>query len=223
MYPFEVAWYKKQEMTVFYEGNPLLDRLAPFMQPQPKENKLMFLPGSRHQEIKTLMPIFVELIVKIKAAYPELMIGIARAESIPQEELLSYFPHEQICKNVFTIVEPQEKYPWLQQAFLAIAKPGTCTLELALLNTPSIIAYKVNPFTYWLARAVVCIDYMALPNLFLEKPVYKEFLQSDCNIESLYTEIENQYQDFLYHPTKYAKQLEELTHLKNHFLLIKYS
>jgi lipid-A-disaccharide synthase len=46
---------------------------------------------------------------------------------------------------------------------------GTASLEVALMERPLVVVYRVSPLSYWVGRALVRVRHIALPNLLLEK------------------------------------------------------
>jgi lipid-A-disaccharide synthase len=68
---------------------------------------------------------------------------------------------------------------------LALATSGTVTLELALAKTPMVVAYKINKLTELILRSLLLTKYVALPNILGGEPIVPEFLQADCNPDTL--------------------------------------
>ncbi len=70
----------------------------------------------------------------------------------------------------------------LAAADLAITKSGTVNLELALLNVPQVVFYRVSLFTYWVARTFFkfAIPFMSPPNLVLMRSIVPELLQEQA-------------------------------------------
>jgi lipid-A-disaccharide synthase len=101
---------------------------------------------------------------------------------------------------------------------MAITKPGTVTLELALLNVPAIIFYKTSWITYFLAKLVVNIKVMGLPNLFLNKIIYKEFIQGDCTVDNIFKEIKNIYDGYLQNSGYYLNIKKNLKEVRDNLI-----
>lgn len=79
-------------------------------------------------------------------------------------------------------------------ADLAITKSGTVNLELALLNVPQVVVYRLNPITAWIARNYLkfSIPFASPPNLVVMKPIVPELLQEQAtpaNIEHAVLEL----------------------------------
>ena len=68
---------------------------------------------------------------------------------------------------------------------LAIAVSGTVTLELALLDIPTIVVYKTSAFNYFVAKYLLKVGYISLPNLTLGEEVFPELIQGRCTLEEL--------------------------------------
>jgi lipid-A-disaccharide synthase len=54
------------------------------------------------------------------------------------------------------------------------------TLELALANVPMIVAYKVSRAEEFIARRLIQVPSIVLPNLILGENAVPEFVQADC-------------------------------------------
>ncbi len=66
-----------------------------------------------------------------------------------------------------------------------VAASGTVTLELALLDVPTVVTYRLSPLSLWLARRLVRLDYFSLVNLIAAEEVIPELLQQEVTPESI--------------------------------------
>ena len=73
----------------------------------------------------------------------------------------------------------------LRAADAALLKPGTSTLEAALLDCPMVVAARTNPLTAWLLRRLVHLDTLTMPNLIAGEAVVPEFLQQAARPEAI--------------------------------------
>jgi lipid-A-disaccharide synthase len=73
----------------------------------------------------------------------------------------------------------------VHHARAALVKSGTSTLETALEGTPFVVAYRTHPITFWLARRLVRVEYVALANLVVGSRVVPELLQGEATPERL--------------------------------------
>ena len=70
---------------------------------------------------------------------------------------------------------------------------------------PSVIAYRMNPVTAWLAKRLVKVRYVNLINLILEREAVPEFLLNRCQPELLTPAIV----DLLTMPERSQRQKED--------------
>jgi lipid-A-disaccharide synthase len=68
-------------------------------------------------------------------------------------------------------------------------KSGTTTLEAALAGTPFVVAYRMNPGSYLLARRLVKVPHIALANLVANERVVPELVQDEASPEALSEEL----------------------------------
>jgi lipid-A-disaccharide synthase len=66
---------------------------------------------------------------------------------------------------------------------------GTATLECLLLKRPMVVAYRLSPLSYQLARRMVRTRYFALPNLLSGEPLVREVIQDEVKPELLGREV----------------------------------
>jgi len=209
IYPFEVDWYKKRGIDATWLGYPFYSELEPYFDARKrKENLIAIIPGSRTVEIERLLPLFLNVVKRLGEHDKSIRFALPLAESIDKKIVKK---HLDDARCDVDIVEGEEKKrEVLSRCCLAITKPGTITLELALLGLPAVVAYKASWFTYRFAKSIVKIEYMALPNLFLPSPVYQEFIQADCTPEKIYAGALKLYKSFLANDDKYRASQEKL-------------
>jgi lipid-A-disaccharide synthase len=183
LFPFEVGWYKQHGMTVRYLGNPVFDRLVSAMrQPHEQLFRLGVFPGSRRQEIELFVPVLSEVIAQLVQQFPALEIVVFEAPHI-DKQLLE--PLLAVAPGQVKLVPPASRVAIMQTCAVALTKAGTVTLELGLLRVPTIIFYKAYWLTYWLAKKLVSIDRMGLPNIITKQDLMPEFIQQDCTLINL--------------------------------------
>jgi len=68
----------------------------------------------------------------------------------------------------------------LSEATVAIASTGTVTLECAYFGVPAVALYKTSPQTYWIARRLVTVKYLSMPNILADEPLFPEFIQHEA-------------------------------------------
>lgn len=187
--PFEVDFYAKHNYDkATYIGNPLVDELEAFTPNSHfiDENQLTekpivaLLPGSRPNEVNKVLPTML----KVVNQFPNYQFVIAGVDSMKKEI------DEHLSKAELEIpVVYNQTYDLVVNAKAAIVTSGTATLEVALLNTPLVLVYNANAVSYFIAKNLVNIDFIGLPNLIMEKEMIKELIQNDFTTEKLANEL----------------------------------
>ena len=144
---------------------------------------ILILPGSRHNEVEKLLPTFVDATKELDKKYNNLMYVLPTVKTV--EKRVERILTEKNVKNIRILHSREEKGEAMLKATAAIAASGTVSLELAIMKIPHIIAYKVAPLTAWLARHLLKIKSVNLPNILLDERVVPELLQEDCNAEKI--------------------------------------
>jgi lipid-A-disaccharide synthase len=171
--PFEQDLLSSKGVNSQFMGHPLLDSLeANNNGNQKKENILALLPGSRKQEVSKILPVLIEA----ASRFTDLTPVVAGA---PGLDISIYKLAED---NGIQVVFGKTR-ELLSKSSSAIITSGTATLEAAILNTKHVIAYKTNSFNFAIAKAVVKVDSIGLPNLILDKKFVPELIQGDCTAD----------------------------------------
>ncbi len=189
--PFEKAFFAKHRMEVKFVGHPLLDAIAKRKEFDKKERikelgldeekpVISLLPGSRKQEIKTMLPIMK----KAAENYSDYQIAVAGAPS--QDE---NFYREIIDFKKVGFIE-NRTYDLLEISDAAMVTSGTATLETALFDVPQVVCYKGNWLSYSIAKRLVKVDFIALVNLIMGKEIVTELIQNKLNPKNLKKELE---------------------------------
>ncbi|HEY1114117.1 MAG TPA: lipid-A-disaccharide synthase [Chitinophagaceae bacterium] len=183
--PFEEPFYAQRNYPVEYVGHPLVQVVNEFLvshggEAEPPKNLVALLPGSRKQEINTILPIMLET----ARACPQYQFVVAKAPGLDDD---FYRPYLQPYSNVRTV--NNETYALLAQASAALVASGTATLETALFGVPQVVCYKTSTITYEIARRLLKIQYISLVNLIMDKPVVTELIQHDLTVENVVREL----------------------------------
>jgi lipid-A-disaccharide synthase len=143
---------------------------------------LLVLPGSRGGEVARHLAVF-------GAA-----AGIVRDRLGAVEIVLPTVPHlvGRVHQGIAEwpvapriVIEPEEKWAAFRQARAALAASGTVTLELALAQVPTVLAYKVTLLEEMIARAMIKVKMVGLANIILDEMVMPELLQRQATAQSL--------------------------------------
>ena len=216
VYPFEVEWYKKNELETEFLGWPGYEKIEPSANKIiKKQNKIALCPGSRKSEIKIMLPIFLKTAQIISEQHPEISFILPIAKYISKGQIETEIKKYNLENKVKIIKDNENIFDELSSCCLAVSKPGTITLILALLKVPTVIAVKIPLITYFIAKMIFQKSYVGLPNLFLEKEVFKELIQSECTTENITKEIEKLYETFKNNQQSYQQKLKELEEIQN--------
>ena len=175
IFPFEKAWYAERvpELRVEFVGHPVVDRygeLHPAREEASGAPGIVLLPGSRPSELKRHLPVFAEALRSIRAVVPELRARMILPDALAPQGRAFGFP-------VDVQIDSGDLATALAQADVAIAKSGTVTLECAYFGVPTVVMYKTSWATYAIAKRIVQVKYVAMPNLLANLEVFPEFLQ----------------------------------------------
>jgi len=102
------------------------------------------------------------------------------------------------------------RYDLMASCDAVMAASGTVTLELAILNVPMVVAYRVAPLTFFLGRLLVKVPFFTLVNLVAGEQVVVELLQHEATPEKISEELKRLLDDH----NAYAamkKRLEQIT------------
>ena len=187
--PFEKEFFPRYGVPVQYVGNPLIDKVMEhqFSSIGEGTGTIALLPGSRSAELRFLMPRFaaLEKLVRADSRFDRYQLVIAAPASINEREYLSFLP-----SNTSIEIISNRTYDILKQSDAAVICSGTASLEAALIGTPQVVCYGFGTVTYLLARLLVHgIRYISLANLILDRPVFRELIQSEANPDAMFREL----------------------------------
>jgi len=181
--PFEKEFYRKHGLKAEYVGHPLLDISLPKRgKEEIKESLdinhdktpiLGLLPGSRNEEIETLLPAMIGAAEIISQDYPHLYCILPLASTVKEDVVAPYIKNAKIDIKTERL-DTKEILKIVDLAFIA---SGTATLEAAIMETPMVIAYKVSFLSYMLGRFLIKVSHIGLVNLVAGKAVVPELIQ----------------------------------------------
>ena len=205
VFPEEARYFEKKGASVTWVGHPLVDRmrLTPTREEsraalgiEPDQIAIALVPASRRQELKYMMPIAFEAARQLQSKLLETAESHKSNSQSPlfwiPLSLEAYRPAIEAAIEHYglraTLVSGQTQEV-LSAADLAITKSGTVNLELALLNVPQVVFYRVSPFTYSIARLLkFSIPFMSPPNLVVMRSIVPELLQEKATAENIVNE-----------------------------------
>ncbi len=184
IFPFEYDVYKEAGAPVEFVGHPLLDIVKPawerteaeaWVGKHPGHPLVLLMPGSRLMEIEKMLPNLLAGAKLLKKQLPEVQFAMPRAGTIPLELLQSKIK----ASGLEIKITEGHNYDLFSVADLALATSGTVTLEAALCGLPSIIVYRTSALNAFIARRVINIPNIGLPNIVAGRQILPELLQED--------------------------------------------
>lgn len=190
LFPFEVDFFAKENIAVECFGHPLLE-LVKKTKSKPqifreyqlslKKKLICLFAGSRKQEIVVHLPLLLETAEILSADENLQFVCVLASEN--HRALAQKYCSAWAKKNVLFV--SGDFYNLAGWADLALACSGTVTLELAILQIPTIIFFRTSFLTFFLARYCFGIKRLGLPNIVCKENWMPELLQKDCTPKKL--------------------------------------
>jgi len=186
--PYEPPYFEKYGLQCTFAGHPVIENTANLTGDPlafktkygiPEHCTLMsVLPGSRHSEIKRLVPVFKKTLRQLKNEFPGLFLVIPSVAAISQE-VEAAFADLEVPHRI--ILGQYERYAAFRSSVFALAASGTVSLELTACGTPHVIAYKFGDVTNLILKRFVGTRYANLINILADELVIPEFVLEHCD------------------------------------------
>jgi len=180
LFPFEEDFYKARGLSATFVGHPLLDPILNIhyngSQKNHVEPLIGLLPGSRPDEVRRHMPVMLEVCERIVKDWPGARFILFAAPDL-NTEIYSEVLGPGARLPFFLEIVRDENYTWRSQLDVAVTASGLEALESALLGIPMAVIYKMPWVTYLVARAIVTIPHIAIPNILAGRLLVPEFIQ----------------------------------------------
>lgn len=193
IFPEEATYYQKAGANVEWVGHPLVDILA---EPLPKAKArsaleiaetaqvITLLPASRQQELRYIMPAMFAAAARIQSQQPAVKFLIPVSLPDFREEIALAAKSYGLNARILDKADGQQA---IAAADVVINKSGTANLEVALMNVPQVVMYRLSNLTALVAKYVVRFtgDYVSPVNLMENQPIVPEFLQWAATPEAI--------------------------------------
>jgi lipid-A-disaccharide synthase len=181
VFPFEEELFRRAGVETRFVGHPLLEE--PGVEPTPAELRqrlgvspatrlVGLLPGSRAAELRAHLMPMVEAGRILSATRPDVVSVVALApglEAMVPEELRAGDGRVRAMSGVTRSLQAA--------ATCCAVASGTATLETALAGTPLVVVYRTGGVNYAIARRLVQLKYIGLPNIVAGAEVAPELIQ----------------------------------------------
>jgi lipid-A-disaccharide synthase len=197
LFPFEVDLYRARGLDVHFVGYPLAEEVRPTRPIEqtreryglPLDRPLVsVLPGSRAKTVAHNLPVMLDALRLLgdRAAF-----AVSSAPGLDRERVAS----QVAAAGLDVAIVEGDTYNLLAASDVVAVTSGTSTVECALLERPMVVVYRMSPISYAIARRLVKVPYIAMPNLLLGERVIPELIQGSLSGESLAAELERYLDD----------------------------
>jgi len=186
IFPFEKDWYAKRvpKLRVEFVGHPMVGRFVsegrvtrvPDTEKlgtrRARPSEILLLPGSRKSELQRHLPVMLGALKLIREKLPDI-----RTKMVLPDEALKQLANKLSTLPSDTEIQIGNLPQALAQADVAIASTGTVTVECAFFGVPTVTLYKTSWLTYQIAKRIVTVKSLTMPNLLANEEVFPEFVQ----------------------------------------------
>ncbi len=190
--PFEKSFYDKFDVPATFVGHNLADYIP--LENDPKvarrllnlpENGfyLALLPGSRTGEVSALSPIFLEACQSLIKVYSTMEILVPMVNDTLQNMFKDI--SKKFGKNLKLRVIKGNSRQVIAASDAVLLASGTATLEAMMIGRPMVVCYKISKFSEFIARKLLKVNVVSLPNLLIYSHPVTELLQDDCTPKNI--------------------------------------
>jgi lipid-A-disaccharide synthase len=189
LFPFETEYYDRAGVPATFVGHPVIDRFGPPRDRaelirsaglDPAREVVALLPGSRRSEIDRILPGLLASAILLGRRRPGVQFLLQRASTLPAELIEGPLRDAGLEEAVIH----DRDYPDILTACSAgVVASGTASLEAAVAGLPMVVVYRAHPVTYRIARLLVEIDHVAMPNVIAGRRVVPELVQGEFKPE----------------------------------------
>ena len=196
LFPFEEGYYQRHGVAVRFVGHPLADEIPLEVDKKglreslglPVEKTLVaLLPGSRANEWRYHTEPFIETARWLHQRAPEVHFAVAAPSTQGRQRFEEAL--QRLGPELPVSLYDGQSREVIGASDVVLTVSGTATLETLLLKRPMVVAYRMGPLSYLIAKALVRVPYIALPNLLAGRQVVPELIQADVRPDRLGAEI----------------------------------
>ena len=201
--PFEAPFYQQAGVPVTFVGHPMLDMVqvatgrdqaAASFGLDPSRKIVGLFPGSRKNEIERLLPVIIGAAALLKKRFPDIQFVLPLASTLTEGDMVPQLT----AAGIQARITRDRIHDLIRACDAVITVSGTVTLEIALVETPMVIIYRLSALTYQVAKRLVKVEHIGLCNIVAGEGVVKELIQDDANPEAIAAEISHILEDTAY-------------------------
>ncbi len=179
IFPFETELYRRAGVPVSFVGHPLLARLPPpTLASVP--SVLGLLPGSRRAIVERHLSLLLDAADRLHQRFPDLHVQLFRPRELDESLYRAAIGNRAWIELVY-----DSNYEKRKKLSLAIGVSGTAALENMLLGIPMVIMYRLSSVTYQIAKRLIRIPFVGIPNILAGRAVVPELLQGAATADNI--------------------------------------
>ncbi len=239
LFPFELPVYERYKHPAICVGHPLMHTIDYSLLERPinqRRSELVWhndglqqffierfdevsqlicvMPGSRRGEITAILPLMLDGIQKLLLLDPKLCFIIPTVDQNHQYIVQDVIDQRSEQLRAAIVVVYDDSQPTFSQQAMAASDivmlaSGTATLEAMLLERPMVVVYQLNQLTYQIAKRLVKVPYVGLPNILANTAIVPELIQDQASGDNICRTVMR-----LLQPRAYAEQLQALIDTK---------
>jgi len=191
LFPYEPKYFTPYRLPTDFVGHPVIESNIIYGDKTnfkkswniSDDQKIMaILPGSRKNEVARLFPVFLSAAQKFYEKNPDYIFVVPTVHTV-EDKVRKMVQNTTL--PVIVLSSEYDRYDALKASEVAVAASGTVALELAMVDVPHIIAYRVAPFTAFIARHFLKIQFVNLSNILLGREIVPELLQENCTEDKI--------------------------------------
>lgn len=190
--PFEQDYYRDHGIPARFVGHPLADEIPMSLDQRqarldlglPKEGVMIaLLPGSRRNEWHYHAKRFLQAALWCRERRQGLRFAVPsvtkKASKVFEQARQRFAPDLPV-----SLIDGCSQQV-ITAADVVLTVSGTATLETLLLRRPMVVAYRMGAISYRIARLLVKVPYISLPNLLADRALVPELIQDQVTPEKL--------------------------------------
>ena len=201
--PFEKDCYKDTDLDVHFTGHPLTDTVKKDKKPEqarrllslPESTTIGLFPGSRPGEIKRVLPVLLDTAKRIRESKPDCQFVLPMASSLKNTD---FQPFQQPIEALSVHIIEDHFYDTAMACDVVLTSSGTSALEIALLEIPMVIVYKIAPLSFFILNKLVTVKFLGLMNIISGREIVQEFIQGDAKPHAITEEALRLLNDITY-------------------------
>jgi len=187
LFAFEREFYRGCGVRADFVGHPLLDVVRPSVDRESFRREtgseslplLGFLPGSRVQEIRRILPV-------MRASLPIIERRIGRVRAVlgcaPD---LDDSVYRDCIEDAGILPMRGRGYDIMTHSDALVVTSGTATLEAGICGTPMVIVYRTSPVTYAIGKLMVRVPDIGLINIVAGSRIVPELRQHEVTPDAI--------------------------------------